>query len=420
MHLNRRAFEIAAIAIALVLLGVMGWLLAGARGLLLANGQPVFGDFIAFWSAGRAALDGHAAQVHDVATIGAYHQKAVPGVAYVAPWNSPPTFLLIAAGLAALPYSAAALVFLGVGGAVYFAAARKLAPGAMIFAATLPAALYHLGTVQTGLLIAGVSGLALYWLDRRPLLAGALVSVLAIKPHLALLWPLLLALSGRWRAFAAAAAATGVFVLLAGWTFGFEAYGRFLENLAASQAMISGQRITTPAYASLYASMLGFGAPQWLAAAAQGASAVAALFVFWRTARVIPDARSAIRNPGGERTVRLPLGSGFAADAAPRNDQNGGALAPAGAAMCAATLLMSPYLFFYDFTLLAVGAALLGAPRDRFELAALVLAWGAGLSIAVGYVAPLPLCPLAAWVVLIAAFRRRGSAAVLPAPAPRM
>ena len=31
---------------------------------------------------------------------------------------------------------------------------------------------------------------------------------------------------------------------------------------------------------------------------------------------------------------------------------------------------MSPYLFFYDFTLLAVGAALLGAPRDRFELIA--------------------------------------------------
>lgn len=417
MHLNRRAFEIAAIAVALVLLGVMGWLLAGARGLLLANGQPVFGDFIAFWSAGRAALEGHAAQVHDVATIGAFHQIAAPGVAYVAPWNSPPTFLLIAAGLAALPYPAAALMFLGVGGAVYFVAARKLAPGAMIFAVTLPAALYHLGTVQTGLLIAGVSGLALYWLDRRPLLAGALVSVLAIKPHLALLWPLLLALSGRWRAFAAAAAATGAFALLGGLTFGFEAYGRFFENLGVSQAMISGQRITTPAYASLYASVLGFGAPQWVAAAAQGVSAVAALLVFART--VIPDTRSVIRDRGDHKAVRLPLGPGFSLRE-PRDDGGGGALAPAGAAMCAATLLMSPYLFFYDFTLLAVGAALLGALRDRFELAAAVLAWGAGLSIAVGDIAPLPLCPLAAWVVLIAAFRRRGSAAARPAPAPRM
>jgi hypothetical protein len=83
-----------------------------------------------------------------------------------------------------------------------------------------------------------------------------------------------------------------------------------------------------------------------------------------------------------------------------------GARESQGAALCAATLLATPYLFFYDMTLLAVGAALLGAPRDRFELAALVLAWSAGLSLALGYIAPLPLCPLAAWTVLIAAFRR--------------
>jgi len=87
--------------------------------------------------------------------------------------------------------------------------------------------------------------------------------------------------------------------------------------------------------------------------------------------------------------------------------------------MCAATLLMSPYLFFYDFTLLGVGAALMGAPRDRFELVALVLAWGAGLSLVVGYFVPLPVCPLAAWAVLIAAFRRTGSAGLRWGPALR-
>ncbi len=75
----------------------------------------------------------------------------------------------------------------------------------MIFAITLPAALYHPGSVQTGLYIAGVSGLALYFLDRRPIVAGLLVALLAIKPHLAILWPIFFALSGRWRAFIAAA-----------------------------------------------------------------------------------------------------------------------------------------------------------------------------------------------------------------------
>ena len=417
MPLNRRAFEIASVVVALAIIGAMAWILTGAQGLLLANGQPVFGDFIAFWSAGRAALDGHAADVHNVETIRAYHQMAVPRVAYVAPWNAPPTFLLIAAGLAVMPYPVAALMFLATGAAIYFFAARKLLPDAraLIFAVTLPAALYHLGTVQTGLLIAGVSGLALFWLDRRPLASGALVGLLAIKPHLALLWPLLLALTGRWRAFAAAAASTLAFVVLAGLAFGFETFGRFFANLAASQALISEQRITTPAYASLYASVLGFGAPHWIATTLQGVSAIAALAVFVRTVLVIPGL--AKREPGTQRQPTTPWVPDRASRV--RNDESSDALAPAAAAMCAATLLISPYLFFYDFTLLAVGAALLGAPRDRIELAAAVLAWGAGLSIAVGYIAPPPLCPLAAWVVLIVAFRRAGSAAPRSAQAQR-
>lgn len=394
MLVNRRAFEIGAIVVAAILLGVMAYLLAGARGLVLANGQPLFGDFIAFWSAGRAALDGAAAQVHEGETIARYHQIAASGSAYVAPWNSPPTFLLISSMLAVLPYPAAALVFLLIGAAVYVYAARLVLPDAraLIFALTLPAALYHLGTVQTGLLIAGVSGLALVWLDRRPLTAGALVGLLAIKPHLALLWPVLLALSGRWRAFAAATVSTIAFVVLAGTVFGFESYARFFEHLSASQEMISGQRITTPAYASLYASALGLGlglgAAQVVALVLQAASALAAVAALcWIVLS----------------TARRPLDDGCRVQ---------------GAALCAATLLISPYLFFYDFTLLALGAALLGAPRDRLELTAAVLAWSTGLSIALGYLAPLPLCPLAAWLVLIAAMRRARSAGHRLAPAP--
>src|SRR6185436_3322122 len=77
-----------------------------------------------------------------------------------------------------------------------------------------------------------------------------------------------------------------------------------------------------------------------------------------------------------------------------------------GAALCAATLLVSPYMFFYDFPLLLVGAAMLGAPRTRFEIISLVFAWAAGLSLPLGYVQPAPLCPLAAWLVLLAAALR--------------
>ncbi len=362
--------------VALAILCAMGSRLIGAHGLVLADGQPLFGDFIAFWSAGRAALEGEAASIHAWETVRVYHQIAAPGVAFIAPWNSPPTFLLIAAALALLPYPLAALVFLIGSAALYLYAASKTLPDAraLIFAVTLPAALFHLGTAQTGLLIAGVSGLALYWLDKRPITSGAMVGLLAIKPHLAVLWPLMLAISGRWRAFAAASASLVVFVLLAGMAFGFDAYQRFVDNLPAAQLLITNQLISTPAYASLYGNLIDAGLTQTFAMVLHGVSAFAALaLALWLFGR---------------------------AD-----------LKTAAAALCAATLLISPYLFFYDFTLLAVGAALLGAPRNRLELLALILAWGAGLSLPLNYLAALPLAPAAAWIILLASAQRARGAA---------
>ncbi len=380
----RRWFEFGATAVALGLIGVMAWLGLEARDWLLPNGQPVFGDFIAFWGAGRAALDGAVAQVHDPVFLQAYQREAVPGLPVLAGWNSPPTFLLIAAMLGAMPYPLAALVWFGTGAALYVFAASKLLADkrALIFAVTLPAALYHIGSVQTGLLIAGVSALALYWLDRRPRAAGAIVAVLAIKPHMALLWPIFFAVTGRWRSFGAAALSTGAFVLLGGLVFGFDSYARFFDNLAATQDLITGQRVATPAYASLYGNLIGLGVTQPLAmtfhATSTLAALLAALFVF-----------------------RL------------------GDTGAQGAALCAGTLLVLPYSFFYDFTLLADGAALLGAPRSRFETIAFVLAWSAGLSLVLGYVLQLPLGAIAAWCVLISAVLRARSAAARLAPAQR-
>jgi hypothetical protein len=170
--------------------------------------------------------------------------------------------------------------------------------------------------------------------------------------------------------------------LIAGAVFGFESYVRFFDNLGASQDLITANRIGTPAFASLYASLMNLGAPVIVAAAMLALSAVAALVV------------SALVFRRGDRAL-------------------------GGAALCAATLLISPYLFFYDFTLLAVGAALLGPPRNRFELIAQIATWGAGLSLVLSYALPLPYCAAAAWFVLIATFGRARSVAGRPAAAPQ-
>jgi hypothetical protein len=381
---KRWAYEVAAVLIALSMLAYMLWHVAGAKGMALPSGQPFFGDFMAFWSAGRAALDGHADQVHERALLFEYQKQVAPDLRYYAPWNSPPTFLLVVSGLALLPYPISAICFL-VATALFFGwVIRHFLPDrrALLLPATAPAIVYQVGTLQAAMLISGISGLALHWLDKRPRLAGALVGLLAIKPHLAVMWPLFLALSGRWRAFAAAAAAATAFVVLAGLVFGFDSYLRFFESLAQSQRLISEQRITTPAYASLYANLLGLGASNAVAMALHAISAAAAIALACVLFRK-------------------------------------GDLAIAGAALCAATLLVSPYLFFYDFILLMIGVALLGVPRTRLELAAAIFAWGAGLTVAVGELIALPICPLAAWLVLAAAFMRARSADVRLAPAPQ-
>lgn len=382
MFVKRWAFEISAALIAASMLAFFVPRAMNMENMTLPSGQPFFGDFMAFWSAGRAALDGHVAEIHERTMLWPLQQATAPDVKYYAPWNSPPTFLLIVSLLALMPYPVAAIAFLIGTIAFFLYAIRRFLPDtrALIFPATAPTLIYQLGTVQAGMLIAGIVGMALRWLDKRPIASGAMIALLAIKPHLAVLWPLLLALSGRWRVFIAAAIATIAFVVLAGAVFGFESYGRWFESLASSQRLISEQRITTPAYASLYANLLGLGVPQAIAIGAHAVSAVLGVLVACVLFR-------------------------------------GKDVAIGGAALCAATLLVSPYLFFYDFTMLLIGAALLGVPRTLLDYAAAIFAWGAALTVAIGGTIALPVCPLAAWLVLTAAFTRSRSAAPLRAPA---
>lgn len=381
----RRLCEGAAISIAIVMLAFMFDQLAKAHGLLMASGQPMFGDYIAFWSAGHLALEGKAALVHDRHALTAVQQGLVVGMHVMAPWNSPPTFLLICAVLALLPYGVSAMTFFVISAALYFTAAYKILADkrALLFAVTLPAFLYHPGTVQVGVFIAGVSGLAIYWLDKRPRLAGALVALLAIKPHMALLWPLFLLISRRWNAFFAAAIATTAFVLLGALVFGIESYPRFFENLRASADLVTHRQVAAQTFASLYGDLIGLHVSIRTAAIAQAMSAGSAIlmacWIFWR----------------GDRVTQ-------------------------GIAICAATLLISPYLFFYDFTLLAVSAALLSPPRNRLEFVAIIAAWLSALSVAAGFYMTLPYCAAAAWLMMIVALRRVGSAASAPALAPQL
>lgn len=352
--------------------------LSAGDGLIMANQRLIAGDFMAFWSAGRMTLEGSIDHVHEARPIYEEQLRHAPGLEVVYRWHHPPTFLLAATGLAFAPYLGAAALFLAFTGGLYALATRAItpAPAALFFAAMAPASAMHFGNVQTGLLTAALAGLALVWLDRRPLAAGALVGLFAIKPHLAVLFPLAFAVGGRWRAFAAAAAATLGLVGLSLWAFGPEPWRAFFENLANAQGMVTDQKIAPGTYATLFANLRGLGAPVWAAGLAHAGSALAAALsvcVMWRS--------------GGGLSAR--------------------------AALAAASTLISPYLFFYDLTLLLVAAALIVREAGgwshlaRWEQGVLAYCWIApGLLFSVGSHVPAPFAAMAGWALIIVAMRR--------------
>jgi alpha-1,2-mannosyltransferase len=373
LRLRRWHIEAAAIAAALITFGVMASQLGGGSGLLLGNKMPVFGDFIAFWSAGRIVLDGNVALLHDAQTIVNAHAQAVQGLESYFPWRSAPPFLFVATPLALLPYTAAAVLFLSGCLAIYAFGMRQILPDWrwVIVAATTPTVVFHFGSIQLGLWVTGFSALAFAFLDKRPVLAGAAISMLIVKPHLAVLWPVLLAIQGRWRAFIAAGAFTALWLIAAGMVFTWEEYLRFWADLAHAQSFISERRLPPNTPGSLYGNLVYLGVSNAAAMTAQLISAALALAmaisIFMRN----------------ERDTSM-------------------------AALAAATMLLSPYLFFYDTLLLAIGVAALAPTRtawhDRLVFAAAFLAGAATLW--VGYFFTPPICWAVSWALLATAFFR--------------
>ena len=185
----------------------------------------------------------------------------------------------------------------------------------------------HLLDGQNAFLTVALAGFALLWLDRRPVVAGILIGLLALKPHLAVLFPLALVAEGR-RAFVAAAALRCFGAGRQPAAFGWASWAAFFEHLPVSQAMADAGAGPGARCPSLRLRAVARGFPVGAARAAQAVTVLVAA------------------GACGEPDV-----------AATRRSR------PRGGALMAASLLVSPYLFYYDllWAALAVGwLALLG------------------------------------------------------------
>jgi glycosyl transferase family 87 len=301
------------------------------------RGKPIGCDFMEFWSAARLALEGRPEAAFDGAAITAVQHAAVPFLPNIwLPWHYPPTFLLVVVPLGLLPYPAALAAFALSTAVLWAALVPHILPDrrAWIVAAAAPAGLINLIDGQNGLLTAALAGFALVWLERRPVAAGILIGLLAVKPHLALLFPLALLAEGRWRSIAAAAATVLALCAASLVAFGWASWAAFLDHLPISLAMIDQATVLWGKMASPFGFARSLGAPEIVARVLQGAVALFAAGCVWRVWR--------------------RRGAPFEAKAA---------------TLLAGSLLVSPYMFYYDLTWAALAIAWLAklALRDGFE-----------------------------------------------------
>lgn len=364
---------------------VAGYVAMFAAGLILQvwlvapDGALRRNDFLAFWVAARMAFAGDAGAAYDPAHFMAAYE-AVGGTGFILPlgWHNPPSFLLLLAPLGLLPYVPAFVAWL-VGTALLFTWAigqvLRGVPGAGAVALAFPATFLCVWEGQNAFLVAALFGAALARLETKPMLAGLFIGLLSVKPQFGVLLPLLLAVGGHWRCFAAATATVGAMVLLSAVWFGTSAWLAFFPSLAASRDAYLGDFVpdTLQTVYGVIARMIG---SRSLAAAVHGAAAIgvaAVVVALWR------------------RPASLEVRA---------------------AAAIAASFLVTPYAFPYDAVAVTMGAAFLArAALDRGALRAeAVLLAAACLMPAFGLVVRSGISGIMAYGLLLALALRRDAA----------
>jgi hypothetical protein len=362
---------------AVQLLGLVGLVLTSHRGIDL-RGEPLGTDFVSFWTAARLAINGEAANVYDPAAHQAAEQAFFGGDFGFYAFFYPPVFLLYCLPLALAPYFVALSAWLAATAAAYIRVVRQIAAnriGVMPILA-FPAVFVTLGHGQNALLTTALFGAGALWLGARPLLAGLAFGALCYKPQLAVLLPLGLAVSGRWRArgaMGARAAALGALSLL---LFGAPVWSAFLAEAPLARAVLEQGLVDPEKMVSLFAAIRLLGGGLNLAYAAQAALAVAVGLALV----------SALRRTGGalEQVVLI----------------------------AAATLPATPFALDYDLALLALPLAWLASralatgflPYEKILLLAAYALPGFARPLA--QAVHLPLAP-AILVLLFAALVRR-------------
>lgn len=321
--LGRRRVVAYSIILALASAASMFWLFRQAMG-------PQGSDFLAFWSAGRLAVQGQAAAAYDPVALGAI--QAEVGRHDVFAFVNPPPLLLGIWPLGLLDYPAAWIVWVGTTYALWVWATWRIFPRLGWPIAGFPGALVAAWHAQTGFLTGALQAGAAGMLEKKPFRAGLCVGALIVKPHLAVLFPVALVAGRQWRAIAGAAVSVIVLISMAWLMFGSATLRAYPQAWAVSDYLLrTGLDDFFLRQTTVYA-MVRVLAGSGSAALAQGAATLGSAWLIWCA---------------WSRTTLLPGRQNLSAE---RQHSLSGKLA----LLFAATPLATPYLFSYDLPFLAI------------------------------------------------------------------
>lgn len=241
-------------------------------------------DFAYFWGGARLFWAGQVGQVFAPDQFNAWlaSQLAPGSMQQYATWSYPPTMLLPLLAFGLLPLPIAYLAWIATTFGLLAVVLRSVLQDRLLALTVLlsPAAMYALYYGQNGALTAALLIAGVWLVDRRPILAGLCIGLLAIKPQLALLLPFALAAGGYWRAFVAAVAMSLALVAVSLLLFGVSSWIGFVQT---TMPLMSGQLMHAfgipPQHAmpTMWVTLQGWGADTRRAAIGQTLSTVLAI-----------------------------------------------------------------------------------------------------------------------------------------------
>ncbi|RQS23521.1 glycosyltransferase family 87 protein [Burkholderia sp. Bp8998] len=338
-------YAVAALAMQIVFLTV--WVIRYY--LLHDRSAPMVGsDFAIFWATARVALEHGPTAIFSPQWIQPIEAALRPFDDF-APWPYPPTFLLVVIPFGSMPFASAVALFgvltIGCYAAVVARLTRSLDGQWRLAVAAFPGLIGAALTMQNAFLTVAAAGAALLLLRSRPVVAGACVAILMVKPQYGVLFPLALICGRHWKALVSAGVFSAAIVATSVAVFGWRAWTAFFAFLPTfNRGMIEYGETLWRGMPSICGLARAAGLSVPIAYAIQAGVAVpaaaACMYVWTRAARF--ELRAAT--------------------------------------LAAATLLVQPYYMYYDLLWLVLPLIFLvidfrNVRPNRLEMAVVALVW---------------------------------------------